>query len=150
MIAAILGFMPAADRRFNIAIRSGTAAKVVPRPAMKPKISERWSFGMSRLAVSRGVGTSQPQSTNTAITMQTSINSLRRIWFLIEETNGSGIESVVRGHHLHAVFLYGVVNDGLRFADLLRHATRVRDHAVVNPVARVILCRLHGRLNCCY
>src|SRR4249919_1501883 len=41
MIAAILGFMPALDRRLNIAIKSGTAAKVVPKPATMPTISDR-------------------------------------------------------------------------------------------------------------
>jgi hypothetical protein len=41
MMAAILGFIPALDRRLSIAIKSGTAAKVVPKPAKKPKISER-------------------------------------------------------------------------------------------------------------
>ena len=40
-IAAILGFMPALDRRLSIASRSGKTAKVVPKPAIKPKISER-------------------------------------------------------------------------------------------------------------
>jgi hypothetical protein len=31
MIAVILGFMPALDRRLSIATKSGTAAKVVPK-----------------------------------------------------------------------------------------------------------------------
>ena len=41
MIAAILGFMPALDRRLSIATKSGKTAKVVPKPATKPKRSER-------------------------------------------------------------------------------------------------------------
>jgi hypothetical protein len=41
MIAVILGFMPALDRRLSIAIKSGIAAKVVPKPATKPKTSDR-------------------------------------------------------------------------------------------------------------
>jgi hypothetical protein len=41
MMADILGFIPALDRRLSIATRSGTAAKVVPKPATKPKISDR-------------------------------------------------------------------------------------------------------------
>src|SRR6516162_2130172 len=62
MMAAILGFMPALDRRFSIAIRSGTAAKVVPKPATNPKISDRFRVGAKRLAVSRGTSSpSQPQ-----------------------------------------------------------------------------------------
>jgi hypothetical protein len=39
MIPAIVGFVPWVDRRFNIAIRSGRAANVVPNPATKPMIS---------------------------------------------------------------------------------------------------------------
>jgi hypothetical protein len=53
MIVAILGFMPALDRRLSIAVKSGAAAKVVPNPAKKPKISDRRRLGMSRLRVSR-------------------------------------------------------------------------------------------------
>ena len=45
MIAAIFGFMPALDRRLSMAIRSGTAAKVVPNPAIKPRTSERVNLG---------------------------------------------------------------------------------------------------------
>jgi len=41
MTVAILGFIPALDRRLSIAIKSGIAAKVVPNPASKPKISDR-------------------------------------------------------------------------------------------------------------
>jgi len=41
MMAAILGFIPALDRRLSIAIKSGTAANVVPNPATNPKTSER-------------------------------------------------------------------------------------------------------------
>jgi hypothetical protein len=35
------GFMPVLDRRLSIASRSGMAAKVVPKPAIKPSISDR-------------------------------------------------------------------------------------------------------------
>jgi len=52
MIEAILGFMPALDRRRSMVIRSGIAAKVVPNPATIPTISERCSLGISRLCVS--------------------------------------------------------------------------------------------------
>ena len=52
MIAAILGFMPALDRRLSIAIRSGIAAKVVPNPATTPMTSERCILGISKLFVS--------------------------------------------------------------------------------------------------
>jgi hypothetical protein len=51
MIAAILGFIPADDRRLSIAIKSGTAAKVVPKPATRPKTSDRLNCGMSMLCV---------------------------------------------------------------------------------------------------
>src|SRR5215831_5741289 len=60
MIAAILGFIPAVDRRLNIAIRSGTAANVVPKPARKPTISDRCSDGTSRLDTSLGARSPQP------------------------------------------------------------------------------------------
>jgi hypothetical protein len=39
MILAMVGFIPLLDRRLNMAIKSGTAAKVVPNPATKPMIS---------------------------------------------------------------------------------------------------------------
>jgi len=55
MIAAILGFIPALERRRSIAIRSGSAAKVVPNPATSPRISERLKVGKSKLCVSRGM-----------------------------------------------------------------------------------------------
>jgi hypothetical protein len=41
MIAAIIGYIPARDRRLSMLTKSGTAAKVVPKPARKPKISDR-------------------------------------------------------------------------------------------------------------
>jgi hypothetical protein len=41
MIAAILGFIPALDRRLNIETKSGTAANVVPKPARNPMSSDR-------------------------------------------------------------------------------------------------------------
>ena len=41
MMADILGFMPALDRRHNMAIKSGREAKVVPKPATRPTISDR-------------------------------------------------------------------------------------------------------------
>jgi len=41
MIADILGFMPALDRRLSIAIKSGMAANVVPNPAKNPNTSDR-------------------------------------------------------------------------------------------------------------
>jgi hypothetical protein len=41
MMAAIVGFMPWLDRRLSILIKSGTAAKVVPKPATKPRTSDR-------------------------------------------------------------------------------------------------------------
>ena len=44
-MAAILGFMPLLDLRFNIPIKSGSAANVVPNPATKPTISERLKTG---------------------------------------------------------------------------------------------------------
>src|ERR1700739_4921108 len=63
MIAAILGFMPALDRRLSIAIRSGIAAKVVPNPATTPTISERCILGISKLFVSCGTRPSHPETT---------------------------------------------------------------------------------------
>ena len=62
MIAAIFGFMPALDRRLSIEIRSGKAAKVVPNPAIKPRISDRVNVGASRLCVSVTSSPSQPDS----------------------------------------------------------------------------------------
>jgi hypothetical protein len=67
MIAAILGFMPALERLLSIAIKSGTAANVVPRPAIKPNTSDRLNLGIRRLAASRGsmsLKARQPLSTN--------------------------------------------------------------------------------------
>ncbi len=52
MIAAILGFMAALDRCLSISKKSRKTAKVVPKPATKPKISERWKLGSRRLYVS--------------------------------------------------------------------------------------------------
>jgi hypothetical protein len=48
MIAAIRGFIPALDRRLSIAIKSGIAAKVVPKPATTPKISDRLRLAPGR------------------------------------------------------------------------------------------------------
>ena len=45
MMLAIVGLMPWLDRRLIIVTRSGIAANVVPNPAMKPTISERWNEG---------------------------------------------------------------------------------------------------------
>ena len=61
-MAAILGFIPALDRRLNMETKSGTAAKVVPKPANKPTISDRRNLGTSRLVVSLGTKSSQPLS----------------------------------------------------------------------------------------
>src|SRR5215469_2009780 len=61
MIAAILGFMPALDRRLSIASRSGIAAKVVPNPATTPTSSERRKLGKSKLFVSCGIRPSHPE-----------------------------------------------------------------------------------------
>jgi hypothetical protein len=55
MIAAILGFIPTLDRRLSIAIKSGIAAKVVPNPATRPRISGLFNSGKRRLWVSRGI-----------------------------------------------------------------------------------------------
>src|SRR5580698_3769069 len=55
MIAAILGFIPALDRRRSMAIRSGRAANVVPNPATRPSTSERLKPWKSKLGVSRGM-----------------------------------------------------------------------------------------------
>jgi hypothetical protein len=41
MMPAILGFMLMLDRRLNMPMRSGRAAKVVPQPATKPMIGVR-------------------------------------------------------------------------------------------------------------
>ena len=49
-MAAILGFMPAEDRRLSIVIRSGNAAKVVPIPATKPMISSNDIIPHPRIA----------------------------------------------------------------------------------------------------
>jgi hypothetical protein len=62
MMAAIFGFMPALDRRLTIEIRSGKAAKVVPNPATRPRISDRVNVGASRLCVSVTRSPSQPYS----------------------------------------------------------------------------------------
>lgn len=60
-MAAILGFIPALERRFSIDSKSGSAAKVVPNPAKNPIISDLWNLGTSRLDVSWGTRSSQPQ-----------------------------------------------------------------------------------------
>jgi hypothetical protein len=40
IMAAILGFIPLLDLRLSIPIKSGKAAKVVPKPATKPTTSD--------------------------------------------------------------------------------------------------------------
>ncbi len=40
-VAAMRGFMPALDWRLSIAIKSGSAANVVPKPVSRPMTSER-------------------------------------------------------------------------------------------------------------
>src|SRR5215470_7087583 len=72
MIAAILGFIPAVDRRLNIAMRSGTAANVVPRPAKKPTISDRRSVGTRRLETSCGAQSPQPAQATAPNTIRAS------------------------------------------------------------------------------
>ena len=62
MIVAIIGDMPALERRLSSATKSGTAANVVPKPATKPNISDRRNPGKNRLCVSRGTRSWQPQS----------------------------------------------------------------------------------------
>src|SRR5271165_2596721 len=54
--------MPALEPRLSIAIKSGMAAKVVPKPATKPRTSDRLRLGSSKLCVSCGTRSSQPQS----------------------------------------------------------------------------------------
>src|SRR6516164_7325092 len=76
MIAAIVGFIPALDRRLSIAIKSGTAAKVVPKPATKPRTSDRVNLGMSRDDVSCGIRPSQPSSVNTLTKRTATIHTL--------------------------------------------------------------------------
>jgi hypothetical protein len=53
MIVAIIGDMPALERRLSIATKSGTAANVVPKPATKPNTSDRRSPGNNRQLVKR-------------------------------------------------------------------------------------------------
>src|SRR5262245_19747237 len=62
MMPAILGLTPALDRRRSIAIKSGSAAQVVPNPATKPTISDRCNVGTRRLLASRTASSPQPQS----------------------------------------------------------------------------------------
>src|ERR1700740_326383 len=62
MIATILGFMPALERRLSMASKSGTAANVVPRPAINPRISDRLNLGRNRLDVSCGTRSWQPKN----------------------------------------------------------------------------------------
>jgi hypothetical protein len=40
VIVAILGFIPLLDLRLSMTTKSGNAAKVVPKPATSPKISD--------------------------------------------------------------------------------------------------------------
>ena len=60
---AIVGLMPLLDRRLNIPIKSGTAAKVVPNPATNPNTSDFWNPGKNRLDVSGMARLSQPLRT---------------------------------------------------------------------------------------
>src|SRR5215471_8987590 len=78
MIATILGFIPCVDRRLSIAIRSGNAAKVVPKPATNPTISDLLNFGTSKLDVSRGTKPSQPQSSSMPDVRTSRISILER------------------------------------------------------------------------
>src|SRR3954451_15639070 len=76
MIAAIVGLTPLLDRRLNIPIRSGTAAKVVPNPATKPKTSDFRSPGKNRLDVSGISRPSQPLRTIALSTVTPTISIL--------------------------------------------------------------------------
>lgn len=87
MIAAILGFMPALDRRLSIATRSGIAAKVVPNPATIPIISERRILGTSKLCVSCGTRLSHPETTIRLWRKIKSVNHFDRCIF--QPTNDS-------------------------------------------------------------
>jgi hypothetical protein len=51
MIASILGFILAVDRRRSMASKSGREANVVPGPATKPTTSERFRVGEQALGV---------------------------------------------------------------------------------------------------
>jgi hypothetical protein len=78
MIAAIRGFIPALDRRLSITIKSGAAAKVVPNPATKPKISDRCNLGTNKLFVSRGTRSWQLHKNIRLKTMTANITLLNR------------------------------------------------------------------------
>jgi len=73
MIPAIVGFMPLLDRRLNILNKSGTAAKVVPKPATIPSISDRLKVGASRLA---GFSITNPSQPHIMVTLS---NPIQRI-----------------------------------------------------------------------
>jgi hypothetical protein len=77
-MAAIVGFIPWLDRRLSILIKSGTAAKVVPKPATKPNTSDRWNPGKSRLDVSWRASPSQPLSMSTLVHKRLPINLLKQ------------------------------------------------------------------------
>jgi hypothetical protein len=79
MIATMRGFMPALERRLSIPIKSGSAAKVVPNPATKPRISDRWNRGTRRLEVSYGTNPWQLQRVIKAGRARASVNLLNRV-----------------------------------------------------------------------
>src|SRR6516225_6001463 len=64
MIAAILGFIPALDRRLSMATKSGTAAKVVPKPARNqgPPTDETWGLRDSVCLVEQGLDSHRAHS----------------------------------------------------------------------------------------
>src|SRR6476620_768483 len=78
MMPAIVGLMPLLERRLNILIRSGTAAKVVPNPATNPNTSDFSSPGKNRLEVSGMPRLSQPLRTIALSTVAPAISILRQ------------------------------------------------------------------------
>src|SRR3954466_2185340 len=86
MMLAIVGLMPALHRRLIILTRSGIAAKVVPKPATKPTISERLNDGANRLCVSWMPMLAQPPRTSAPDSSTTNaIIRFRQVMFLTSQ-----------------------------------------------------------------
>ena len=96
MMPAIVGLMPLLDRRLNIPIKSGTAAKVVPSPATKPNTSDFWNPGKNRLDVSGMARLSQPLTTIALSTIAADISMLLQQSLVVWGTRAlSGVAKIV-------------------------------------------------------
>src|SRR5277367_2897073 len=96
MMAAIRGFMPPVERRLSIAMRSGKTAKVVPRPATKPNMSDRWKLGSRMLSVFL-VSSSHPESIKSWLSTPAVRVTLEKRGHFIAAVSSGGISADLTG-----------------------------------------------------